>query len=197
MRLGALAGQVLNADGSVMLDLLAEFGVVQQTHDMELDETTTKIRTKFVEARRLAEAALGNLRPKSWLCICAADFFDGVADHPSAETFLAGWTAAAELRGDLRGGFDVAGINVVEYAYGTDGTPWIPSGTAYLVPVGAKGLLIGRYAPADYVNTVNRVGLPYFSSSELLPHGKGYSIEAQSNPVFLATRPRAIIKLTA
>jgi hypothetical protein len=197
LRIGALMGQVLNSNGSVMYDLLAEFGVSQQTHAMALATTTTKLRTKFVEARRKAEAALGNLRPKAWLCLAGAQFFDAVADHPSTEAFLANQPAAAELRADNRGGFEIGGVVVSEYSFGTAGTPWINTAEAYLVPVGAPGLMIGRFAPADYVSTINTIGLPYYSSSEDLPHGKGISLEAQSNPVFLCTRPRAVIKLTA
>lgn len=198
LRFGALTGQVLNADGSVMLDLFAEFGVSQQTYDMDLYNGTysLSIRTKFVEARRKAEAALGNLRPKRWLCLCSPTFFDVLVDHPSSDSSLVGWAAAAEMRADVRGGFDIAGITVLEYSYGTDDTPWIGSDAAYLVPVGVPGLLIGRYAPADHIDTVNQVGLPYYASADPLPHNKGYSIEAQSNPVFLVTRPRAVIKLT-
>ena len=197
LRVGALMGQVLNANGSVLYDLLAEFGVSQQTHAMALATSTTKVRTKMIEARRKSEAALGGLRPKSWLCLAGAQFFDGLSDHPSCELFLANQPAAAELRSDNRGGFEIGGVMVTEYSYGTAGVPWIDPDEAYLVPVGAPGLLIGRYAPADYTDTINTVGLPYYSSSEPLPHNKGVSLEAQSNPVFLNTRPRAVIKLTA
>lgn|SRR5574337_765102 len=197
LRVGALMGQVLNANGSVLYDLLAEFGVSQQTHAMALATTTIKVRTKFIEARRKAEAALGNLRPKSWLCLAGAQFFDAVSDHPSTELFLANQPAAAEMRSDNRGGFEIGGVMVTEYSYGTAGVPWIDTDEAYLVPVGAPGLLIGRFAPADYTDIINTVGLPYYSSAEPLPHNKGVSLEAQSNPVFLNTRPRAVVKLTA
>lgn len=196
-RVGALMGQVLDANGSVLYDLLSEFSVTQQTHAMALGTTSTKVRTKLIEARRLAEAALGNLRPKTWLCLAGAQFFDGMSDHPSVEAFLANQPAAAEMRADNRGGFEVGGVTVTEYSYGTNGVPWIDTDEAYLVPVGAPGLLIGRYAPADYANTINTVGIPYYSSAEPLPHNKGFSLEAQSNPIFLCTRPRAVIKLTA
>src|SRR5574337_110413 len=197
MRIGALMGQVLDANGSVLYDLLSELGMSQQTHSMALATTTTKVRTKFIEARRKAETALGNLRPRAWLCLAGQQFFDGVSDAPSVEAFLANQPAASEMRADTRGGFEIGGVMVMEYAYGTSGTPWIGTAEAYLVPVGAPGLLLGRYAPADYANTINTVGVPYYSSAEPLPHQKGFSLEAQSNPVFLCSRPRAVIKLTA
>jgi len=46
------------------------------------------------------------------------------------------------------------------------------------------------------VETVNTMGLPLYAKSEPLPLGKGYRLEAQSNPLNLVTRPAAMIKLT-
>lgn len=54
---------------------------------------------------------------------------------------------------------------------------------------------ITRFAPADYMETVNTDGLPYYTRVEPLPFGKGLEIESQSNPLHLPTRPKAIIKL--
>ena len=198
MRCGALSGQVLNHDGSLVLDLLAEFGVSQQTHDMQLDVSTTKTRSAMVAAIRKSESALGNDRPKSWLCVASPTFFDALADHPNTEQFLtASPAASAELRGDMRGGFQIAGVNVVEYSFASNGTPWIANDTALLVPLGVPGLLLGRYGPADTVDAVNQIGLPLYAIPQELPHRKGLSIEVQSNPCFVVTRPRAVIKLTA
>ena len=57
-------------------------------------------------------------------------------------------------------------------------------------------LLITRFGPADYMETVNTMGLPYYASQVPMDHHKGVNLEAQSNPLNLCTRPRAIIKLT-
>jgi hypothetical protein len=45
------------------------------------------------------------------------------------------------------------------------------------------------------METVNTLGIPYYSRSETLPFGKGVAGEAQSNPLHLCTRPRALIRL--
>jgi hypothetical protein len=58
-------------------------------------------------------------------------------------------------------------------------------------------LLITRFAPADYIETVNTLGLPYYAKQEIMPFGKGVALEAQSNPIHLPTRPAAIVRLTA
>lgn len=67
---------------------------------------------------------------------------------------------------------------------------------ALLVPEGVPDLYISAFAPADYMETVNTQGIPYYSKLETLPFGKGVAGEAQSNPLHLCTRPRAQIRLT-
>ncbi|MDK2124490.1 major capsid protein [Chitinimonas sp. DQS-5] len=66
---------------------------------------------------------------------------------------------------------------------------------AYAIPEGVSGLFITRFAPADYLETVNTLGLPYYAKIWPLANDKGLSLEAQSNPPNLCTRPRAVIQL--
>ncbi|WP_430270541.1 major capsid protein [Pseudoalteromonas piscicida] len=42
---------------------------------------------------------------------------------------------------------------------------------------------------------MNTIGLPFYSSTDRLKHGKGMELEAQSNPIILNTRPGACIRL--
>ena len=73
---------------------------------------------------------------------------------------------------------------------------FIDTNSAYLVPEGVAELFIARFAPADYVETVNTLGLPYYAKQEAMRMGKGIDIETQSNPITLCTMPRACVKLT-
>lgn len=72
----------------------------------------------------------------------------------------------------------------------------IPDNEAYAVPQGVTDLFISRFAPANYWETVNTIGVPYYAKIEPLEMNKGVNIEAQSNPLNLCTRPAAVIKLT-
>ena len=54
LRIGALKGIILDADGStVIFNLFTEFGVVQQTVDMNLDAGTTNVLGNIRAAQRL------------------------------------------------------------------------------------------------------------------------------------------------
>jgi hypothetical protein len=196
-RIGAIKGQVLDADGtSVLLDVFTEFGLTQQTLSMELDVETTDVRILSLAAKRLSEKSLGGARVMRYRAFCGEGFFDLLISHDDVKAAYERWQDGAALRNDPRAGFEFAGINWVEYFGSVGGVDFIGTNDAYLVPVGVPELLITRFAPANYMETVNTVGLPYYSKLEPMPFNKGMELESQSNPLNLCTRPRAIIKLT-
>lgn len=196
-RMGAIKGVVLDANGSVLFDTFAEFDVSPQSHCLELDVATTNVRNQIVAARRKAEARLGSATPLQWIALSSAGFFDLLVSHASVEAFAAGWAAASMLREDVRDAVSIGGVTFEEYPAKVGNTAFIAEGEAYLIPVGVPGLFITRYAPADYAETVNTLGMPYYAKSEPMSFGRGARMEAQSNPISLCTRPDAIIKLTA
>ena len=196
-RIGAIKGQILDADGTTVLtDIFAKFGLSQQTKIMALGTGTTKVRTKINEAKRLMEDALGNAMYRGARVLCSASFFDAFSTHDNVEKFFLNWQAAADMRGDKRTGFLFGDVFWEEYRGKVGGVDFIADGEAYLIPEGVPDLFVTNFAPADYVETVSTVGLPYYAKQELLRMGKGVEIEAQSNPISLCTRPRACIKLT-
>lgn len=197
-RMGALKGQVLDADGtSVLLDLFQAFGVTQQTMDVALDVAGTSVREKLVQAKRLAEAYLGGLVITGWKIWSSAGFHDAFVKHADVKAAYDRWQEGAFLRSDTRSGFEFAGVNLEEYRGKVGSIDFIADGEAYLVPMGVRGMFQTRYAPADYMETVNTLGVPYYAKQELRKFGKGVDIETQSNPLMINTRPRAVIKLTA
>ena len=91
----------------------------------------------------------------------------------------------------------MAGVSFEEYHGSVGGIDFIPDGQAYAIPMGVPGLFTTDFAPADYMETVNTQGLPYYAKQELMRMGKGVELESQSNPITLCTRPEAVIKLLA
>ena len=197
-RIGAIKGQILDADGSTVLEnLFTKFGLSQQTKAMVFATSTTKIRTKVLEAKRLMEDALGNAMYTGARAFCSPAFFDALTTHDMVEKFFINWQSNEVMRQDVRAGFLFAGVMWEEYSGAVGGVDFIGSGDAYLVPEGVPDLFVTNYGPADYTEAANTIGLPYYAKQEALPMGKGIDLEAQSNPISICTRPRAIIKLTA
>lgn len=196
-RMGAIKGQVLDSDGStVILDMFNTFGVSQTTHSMVLGTTSTKVRNKVVEAKRKVENALGALTYSGLRVLCSASFFDALVSHDAVVAAYDRWMSGDFLRQDQRGGFYFAGVFWEEYRGSVGSVKFIADDTAYMIPEGVPDLFVTNYAPADYMETANTIGLPYYAKQEPKPMNKGIDIESQSNPISICTRPSAIAKLT-
>lgn len=197
-RMGAIKGQILDADGStVLLDIFNAFGVVQQTQAMVLGTPTTKVRQKVVAAKRKVESALGNLMYSGLRVLCSSSFFDSFVEHADVNAAFDRWMNGEFKRQDLREGFLFGGVFWEEYKGTVNGTDFIAAGDAYMIPEGVPDLFVMNFAPADYMETVNTMGVPMYAKQEARAMNKGIDIEAQSNPLTLCTRPAAIVKLGA
>lgn len=202
-RIGAIKGQVLDADGStVLMDMFTTFGLTQQTVAMALTTDATKVKLKVTAAMRLAEQKLGGIMTRGYLAICGKDFFDALVTHPVVEAAYNRWLDGAFLRDVQRGqdsvasaGFPYAGVAWREYSGEVSGQKFVGDDDAYLVPMGVQDMFQTRYSPADYMETVNTVGLPYYAKQERMDFDKGVEIETQSNPINFNSRPDAVIKL--
>lgn len=202
MRIGAIKGQILDANGStVIFNLFTEFGVSQQTFEFDLSAGTEAVRNYCVAVQRLIEAELGNEMVSSYRAFCGASFFDSLIDHAKVRDTLT-YQESAMLRQDLRKGFEFGGITFEEYrgsVTGSSGTavPFIADDEAYVFPEGT-GIFQTYFAPADYVETVNTLGLPMYAKQVPDPSGlnRFVKVHSQSNPLALCLRPRAVVKLT-
>lgn len=196
-RLGAIKGIVYDADGTtVLVNLFTEFGVTQNTLDFELDVSTTEVRLKCDSAINSIEDELGGVPHTGAVSFCGRTFWQSLITHKSVkETFL-NQAQAAQLRGNTADTLDFGGIRWIKHRGAFNGSQGIGANDAYIIPQGVDDLLIGRFAPADYDDTVNTLGEVMYSKGIPMRNGKGWDIEMQSNPVHLCTRPRAIIKAT-
>ena len=196
-RMGALNGLVLDADGStVLLNIYQAFGVEQQVLSMGLNDSATKIRVKCGEALDMQDDELGSVTSSGARAFCGKNFWNKLITHKSVEETYLNTIQAAELRGDARDSFELGGITWERYRGRIAGVTFIHDDQARLIPEGVPELYISCFAPADYMETANTQGLPYYSKLEPLPFNKGMAGEAQSNPLHLCTRPRAQILLT-
>jgi hypothetical protein len=196
-RMGALKGLLLDADGSTLMDSFATFNLVAQTHDLVLDNDATKVKVKVVEAIRKMEAALGAKVYTGVHVLCSSEFFDAFVSHPAVVASYERWLDGAFLRDDQRAsGFEFCKCTFEEYRGQVGATRFIAANKAHMFPKGVMGMYKAHYAPADYMETVNTIGVPYYAKQELMRMGKGVEVEAQTNPIFFNTQPDAVIELS-
>lgn len=195
-RIGAIKGKILDADGvSIITNLFTEFGVAQQTKDMHLDAPATLLFLEFVELKRQLEDQLGAVPYTEIRVLCSSGFFDSLTSHIAVIDSYK-YQSAQVTRADNRKGFEpTPGLIFEEYRGAVGGNAFIEPNCAYAIPMGVPDLFSTYYSPADTLDAVNTMGLPFYASIEPMDHGKGLDILTQSNPLHLCNRPNAIIKL--
>lgn len=196
-RIGALKGTVLDADGSTAIyNYFTEFGLSQQTLDMNLDDNATKVRGKCQTLQRMVEDKLGGQMMTGLRAFCGKTFFDALVDHPAVQETFKYSGANGELRKNQRMAFEFGDIIWEEYRGTVGGNAFIGDNDAYVYPVGVPDMFVTYFAPADYMETANTMGLPFYMKGEEMRMGKGMEYEIQSNPLHMNTRPEAVVKAT-
>ena len=195
-RVGAIRGQVMDADGTTVLtNLYQAFDVTKKTVNVALAAEATDVRKACLDVKRYAEKKLSGVMVRGYRAFCGADWFDALTAHPKVQAAYAHWQAAQDrLAGDMRSGFTFGGIEFVEYNVEVSGKPFIPANVAQVFPV-AQGVFVTYNAPANYNEAVNTVGQAYYAKAEERRMGKGWDLEAQSNPLTLCLYPEALVEM--
>ncbi len=200
-RLGAIKGLVLDNDGvTVIHNLFTEFECIQSAPvvggfaEFDFAAATPAVKVTCMGIKRMIERNLGAMPYDHIHCFCDATFFDGLTGEAGVQAAYARWFDGQALRDDMRKGFEYANIVFEEYRGGIGGVDFIEAGAAYFFPVGVPGLFVTSFAPADYIETVNTIGKPYYAKQERMAFDKGIMINTQSNPLCLCTRPMALIR---
>ena len=196
--LGALRGVVLDYDGSVIEDYFTAFGITKKSIDFALDDPDTDVRAKCVEVLRWQEDHLQGEAMSGSRALVSPEFFDALITHPKVTAVYQGWAEAAnKLGGDLRKGFTFGGVTFEEYRAVVDGQRFIAAGAGHAFPLGTSETFSNYGAPADFVETVNTIALPYYARQQNKDFNRGIDLHAQSNILPMVTRPATIVELLA
>jgi len=203
-RLGAIRGEILDSDGATsILDLFTALGVSQISEvDFDLDNAdpadgalrevcTGVVRNVLKELKGLGA---GNIRLRA---LCSDTFWDDLIAHSEVRATYLQTQAAAELRGGVAyGEFSFGGITFENYRGTDDGTTvGVATDKCHIFPENVPGLFQMAFAPADYAETVNTPGLPFYAKQAPDPQWNKYvDLEVQSNPIAICTVPRVLIQ---
>lgn len=210
LRLGAIRGRVLDADGSELVNLYQFFGVpVPPAFDFSdvitgpaTTDAINTIRTRCHAVVRYMKRNLKAPWPTSAYvhAFCGDNFFDAIVE--GTREVYDGYAAAERRLGDnyAFGMYEFGGI-IWENYQGTDdnSTVAVASNTARFFPVGVPGLFEEYYAPGDFLDEVGvgAVGLPRYARIAPDPMFNRYvMIHTQQNPLPICTRPRVLVEGT-
>jgi hypothetical protein len=197
LRIGALKGTILDSDGAtVIYNLFTEFNVTQDSVDFVLGTATTEIKAKCLAVKRYIEAALGAQVYGGIHCFAGKSWFDAFTTHARVREAYDRYMDGQFLRDDNRKGFPFCGIFFEEYPGSVGSVSFVNDAEAHFFPVGVPGLYKNAYAPADFMETANTLGLPMYAKQEPMEFNRGVKIHTQSNPLPLCLRPKALVKGT-
>ena len=194
LRMGALKGIILDADGSLLYNLYTEFGIDQHYVDFDLSNAATDVRAKCMQVVRIMEDNLHGEVMTQPRALVSATFFDALTSHPTVKATFDNTSLAAQmLGGDIRKGFTYGGIIFEEYrgvATDATGTPrkFIADDEGHCYPQGTMDTFKTIFSPADFIETVNTFGLPLYAKQEIRDFNRGIDLHMQSNPLPMCTR---------
>jgi hypothetical protein len=212
IRLGALQGLIVDeTDNTVFANLYTLLGVTAEDpidfsdvfEANPTEETLTTVRTRAQEIIRLMKRNLKMNAPTGWRpwALVGDEFFDKLIESTSVKGVWDGWAAAERRLGGnyAHSVYEFAGIMWENYQ-GTDdnSTVAIPTDEARFFPVGIPGLYEEYYAPADFWDTANTIGLPRYA--RIAPADKfnrGIALHTQANPLPICLRPKALLRGTS
>ena len=198
-RIGAVKGKIMDADGTTeLLDIYNLMGKTQTRQAWNINTAATSVDPKqlCVGLKRAMRNALGGRMFRRPMVICNPNFFDKLVGHNNMKAAWERWNDGAFARTDqTQSDFEFAGVVFRIYDYTIGANPVIEDGIAYAIPEGVPGAFQMWFAPADYIETVNTNGSPYYAKQWQEPNGKWVNLESQSNPITMNTLPEAVIKL--
>lgn len=200
--IGAVKGLLLDSDGiTPIYNLFNEFGVEQTSIDFTLGTAATNMLGNCTDVAGAIEDELGAAVYDHIHVLCGKSFWKRFVSHPAVQDAYKYFEATGQrvnpLREDLRyKGFQFGDLIFEQYRGQVSGVAFVADNEAHAFPIGLPGLFITRFAPADFVETVNTEGLPIYAKAAVDPMFQRFvALHTQSNPISLCTRPGTLIKL--
>ena len=202
LRMGALKGQILDADGSTLYDLYSEFGIPQTSINFDLANAGSDIKGHCYKVLAEIEDNLKGEFMTDVHVLCSPQFFRALTSHKAVKEAYTQWQQGVILINDVRAGFTFSGITFEEYrgqASDINGTvrKFIAPGEAHAFPLGTVDTFGTYFAPADFNETVNTLGQPLYAKQEPRKFERGTDLHTQSNPLPMCHRPGVLVKLTS
>jgi hypothetical protein len=207
MRLGAVQGLLVDADGSTIYNWYDEFGIAapaEVAFNLAAGSLNTLRPLCNQVTRAMARASKGALLATSKIVgLCGDEFYDLFVNHPDVIRTFVNWSEARDIRDGDAGAafraFEFGGIRWVNYRGSDDNaTIKIPDDKVKFFPSEAPGVFEVAYSPAetfDFVNTPGKEAyvIPVFDRDRNM----WWRQEVYSYPLPICKRPEVLRSGTA
>lgn len=201
MRLGAVQGKVMDANGTQLYDWFELFGIARPaTLNFDFAAATAdegKVRVKCNEViRAMMRGSHGAWLPGQTYAVglCGDNFFDDLTSNAETRSTYLNQQEATDLRnevGQAFGSFRYGNILFINYR-GTDdeSTVAVNNDECQFFPVGAPDAFKAGFSPAEFLPFVNTPGQDVYAM--VVPDLARQAFvrpEVYSYPLFMCTRP--------
>lgn len=219
-RLGALRGLIKDANSATLLNLFTLFGLTNNNTDvgegatdaapkafnmdltMDLSDPDT-VRVNIQKINRWVRSHAKMPIPNSatmWV-FCGDNFFDKLIEREDVRATYLNTTEQQRRLGAnyVSTAFEYAGV-VWENYHGTDDGSSVAIDTDEAVGfmTGVPGLYAEWFAPGDFLETANTVGLPrYAKIAPDAEFNRYVKFHTQMNPLPICLRPNTLVRLLA
>jgi hypothetical protein len=200
MRLAAVQGLLLDADGSVVYNWFDEFQV--ETPDVvyfDLASNTPNTIRGICNSliRSMYRSAKGAMPPGTRIvALCGDAFYDAFIQHTDVVRTFLNWSEAKDLRGGMGAAFDMFEFGGIEWTNyrGSDDNTTIKIGDdeVKFFPI-APGIFERALAPGETFDWVNTPGKEFYVIN--IPdrdRNAFVRFEAYSYPLFICKRPEVL-----
>ena len=205
--MGALKGIVLDGDAStVLVNLFSKFNIGQKTVFFDLSNAATNVEAKCDEVKRHIRKNLKGEMMNGVHAMVSPAFMGSLKSHANVIAWRKEHPESVMALMDQRDAsrfFAFGGILFEEYEAEAPITPggenqsFIVSGEGHAFPTGTMDTFKIYYAPADFIETANTNGLPYYAKQEPRKFNRGTDVHTQSNPLPVCRRPEVLVKLSS
>ncbi|MDO5769660.1 MAG: major capsid protein, partial [Psychrobacter sp.] len=184
LMLGAIKGKILDADGTPLIDIYDRFKLTRKVFDWKLSSDASNVGKMIDDVVTFLNKKRGGEPVDGWTVICSPEFMQAVVYHKTITALYERFQDGKVYReGDTNVGFKHKNLEFIQYDHVFESGLQIEAGEAEIIPKGTRKTFREYFAPGDFSSAVNTTALPYYASREPLPHGKGWSLHAQSNPL--------------
>lgn len=189
-RAGVFRNKIVDKDGRTILDYKKQFGLEQGAVQFDLSNGAKKLATQFEMAKNATREQVGDDVVDSFMLLVGADYYAALSNH---DEYRAAMTNPLNYRLSQADGRDGLTFNTNVEIVPIFSSNWGKQ-EAKLVPRidGAFQRIYGPSTASQYWGNV----LPYYTTTEPVPHDEGLEMQTWSFVLHYFTHPDAISDVT-
>lgn len=205
--LAITSGGVYAPNGTVSQNWYTEMGVTQTVVDFLFGTSTSDCLGNVEKCIAYIQDNTGLTSMTGVVAMTSPVFFAKLIAHPMVKTAYQYYSSTQQpLRDRLSAGgspvpfhrtFDFGGVHFIEMRDSFGGTPLIPSGDAYFVPLGTNGVFKTHFSPANRFGLVNTLGEQVYMFESQALNGTSITLETESNWINTVLKPGIVIRGTS